>query len=52
MKCDLCKGNLGASSVLCDSCAEAIRRLVRINHAPPKEEKGRAAAAQGVAAAP
>ena len=52
MKCDLCKGNLGMSNVLCDSCAEAIRRLVRINHAPLQEEKGRAVAAQGAGVTP
>jgi hypothetical protein len=50
MKCDLCKGNVGGSSVLCDSCTEAIRRLVRINRTPPiEEEKGRARA-QGTGA--
>jgi uncharacterized Zn finger protein (UPF0148 family) len=52
MKCDLCKGPLGTGRVLCDSCGEAIRRLVRITTGPSKEnaESARAMAAHGMAA--
>ena len=30
MKCDLCKGELFTSTVLCENCSDAVRRLVKI----------------------
>ena len=54
MRCDLCKGHVDVGKMLCDSCAEAIRRLVRITKVSLNEPEGpkRVLVAQGVAAAP
>ena len=41
MKCELCKCNLNFSQILCDSCAEAIRRLVRITNELPESQPQR-----------
>ncbi|MFB3814665.1 MAG: hypothetical protein ACE14L_11190 [Terriglobales bacterium] len=46
MQCDLCKRDVPEQELLCESCADAIRRLVNIHKRPEQEEKPRAAAAR------
>jgi len=41
MKCELCKRDLNFSRTLCDTCADAIRRLLRLTNDPPEGEARR-----------
>ena len=52
MKCDLCKGRVIAETLLCDSCAEAILRLVRIAKPSSNQAPARGVASLRMAAAP
>jgi hypothetical protein len=45
MKCDLCKRQPVERQLLCDTCAEAIRRLVIITRQPTDQDKPLAARA-------
>jgi hypothetical protein len=45
MKCDLCKREPVGRQLLCNTCAEAIRRLVVITRQPTNEDKPLAARA-------
>jgi hypothetical protein len=51
MKCELCKRDLDWSCNLCETCADAIQRLVRITKGPlefePEKQRHRTADTAG-----